>query len=84
MPAAVTSSEVWDEETAAARALLARGADGVFHWSVIVPFTVAAILGSLAGKRVADRISGASLTRSFAVLLLLVAAYVLVRALTGA
>ena len=64
-------------------ALLARGADGVFHWSVIVPFTLAAILGSLAGKRVADRISGASLTRSFAVLLLVVAAYVLLRALTG-
>ncbi len=64
-------------------ALLARGADGVFHWSVIVPFTIAAILGSLAGKRVADRISGASLTRSFAVLLLVVAAYVLLRVLTG-
>ena len=65
-------------------ALLARGGHETFHWAVIVPFTLAAIAGSTAGKRVADRLSGASLTRAFAVLLLLVAAYVLTRALLGA
>ncbi len=41
-------------------------------WSVIVPFTVVAVLGTLLGKRVADRFSGATLTRAFAVMLALV------------
>ncbi len=61
-------------------ALLARGGEGSFHWAVIVPFTVAAVVGSFGGKRVADKISETALTRSFAALLLLVAVYVLVRA----
>ncbi len=47
---------------------------------MIVPFTLAAIAGSSAGERVADRVSGAQLTRAFAVLLLAVAGYVLVKA----
>ena len=64
-------------------ALLARGGHETFTWSVIVPFTLAAIAGSTGGKRVADKVSGASLTRAFAVLLLLVAGYVLLRALLG-
>lgn len=61
-------------------ALLARGGQDGFHWAVIVPFTLAAIAGSVAGKRVADRLSGPKLTRAFAVLLLLVAGYVLLQA----
>ena len=61
-------------------ALLARSGHQSFHWAVIVPFTLAAIIGSFAGKRVADRASGAQLTRAFAVLLLAVAGYVLLRA----
>ena len=61
-------------------ALIARTGHESFHWAVIVPFTLAAIIGSFAGKRVADRVSGAQLTRAFAVLLLAVAGYVLVRA----
>lgn len=64
-------------------ALLARGGHETFTWSVIVPFTLAAIVGSTGGKRVADKVSGISLTRAFAVLLLLVAGYVLLRALLG-
>lgn len=64
-------------------ALLARGGHETFTWSVIVPFTLAAIAGSTGGKRVADKVSGPSLTRAFAVLLLLVAGYVLTRALLG-
>ncbi len=64
-------------------ALLARGGHETFHWSVIVPFTLAAIAGSTAGKRVADRASGPSLTRAFAVLLLVVAGYVLLRTVLG-
>lgn len=65
-------------------ALVARGGHETLHWSVIVPFTAAAIAGSLGGRRVADKVSGTSLTRAFAVLLLAVAAYVLLRALLGA
>lgn len=64
-------------------ALLARGGEGSFHWEVIVPFTLAAVVGSFGGKRVADKISATALTRSFAVLLLMVAGYVLVRAGSG-
>lgn len=64
-------------------ALAARAADGTFVWSVIVPFTVAAIFGSFAGKRVSDRVPASSLTRSFAGLLLAVAAYVGIQAVLG-
>ena len=64
-------------------ALLARGAEGSFSWAVIVPFTLAAVVGSSGGKRLADRASGTALTRAFAVLLLLVAAYVIARAGLG-
>ena len=47
---------------------------GVAHpdWRVVAPFTVAAVVGALIGKRVGDRLSAATLTTSFAVLLLLV------------
>lgn len=59
--------------------LLARAGSAAFHWSVIVPFTVTAVLGSLAGHAGARRVSGERLTRAFAGLLLAVAAYVLAR-----
>jgi uncharacterized membrane protein YfcA len=62
-------------------ALLARSGNQSFHWSVIAPFTLAAIAGSMGGKRVADRVSGSQLTRAFAGLLLVVAVYVVVRVL---
>ena len=56
-------------------ALLARAGTAHFDWAIIVPFTLAAIAASLAGKMVADRLSGRSLTRAFAVLLVAVAVY---------
>ncbi|WP_236826651.1 MULTISPECIES: sulfite exporter TauE/SafE family protein [unclassified Blastococcus] len=56
-------------------ALLARAGTAQFDWAVIVPFTLAAVAGSLGGARVASRVSGTTLTRVFAVLLLAVAAY---------
>ena len=62
-----------------AASLVARAGAGTFHWSVIVPFTLAAIVGSLAGKRVADRVDGPSLTRAFAGLMVAVAVYVIAR-----
>ena len=65
-------------------ALLARSHSPTpFHWAVIAPFTVAAVLASVGGKRIADRVSSTQLTRAFAGLLLIVATYVLVRALLG-
>lgn len=64
-------------------ALAARAADGTFVWSVIIPFTLAAIAGSLAGTRLSDRVPANDLTRAFAGLLLVVAVYVGVQALLG-
>lgn len=62
-----------------AASLAARTGGAVFEWSVIVPFTAAAIIGSLAGKKVADRLSGTTLTRAFAVVLIAVAGLVAVQ-----
>lgn len=56
-------------------ALAARTGTATFDWAVIVPFTLAAVAGSLAGKRVADRLSGPAMTRAFAALMLAVALY---------
>lgn len=52
--------------------LLARVGVAHFDWKVLVPFTLAAIIASVGGKHVADGLSGAVLTRAFAVLLVLV------------
>lgn len=64
-------------------ALAARAGNGGFDWDVIVPFTAAAVAGSVAGKRLADRINPNKLTVAFAVLLVAVAVYVAVRAVLG-
>lgn len=64
-------------------ALAARAQHGTFVWSVIVPFTIAAITGSVVGERVSQRIPARGLTLRFAGLLVLVAGYVGVRALLG-
>jgi uncharacterized membrane protein YfcA len=64
-------------------ALVARLGHGGLVWHVVLPFTFAAVAGSLGGKRLADRIDPGSLTRAFAVLLLAVAAYVGIRAGIG-
>ena len=61
-------------------AFAARTGHGSFAWEVIAPFTLAAVAGSLAGKRVADRLSPGTLTVSFAALLVAVGAYVASRA----
>ncbi|MGZ4659456.1 MAG: sulfite exporter TauE/SafE family protein [Blastococcus sp.] len=64
-------------------ALLARAGTAHFDWAVIVPFTLAAIAGSLTGKKVADRLSAKSLTRAFAVLLVAVAVYTATSSIIG-
>ena len=71
----------------AASSMVARLGDLQLDWAIIAPFTVAAIAGTLLGKRVADALSGAVLTRAFAVMLVLVGGFVAVEsvgALLGA
>lgn len=55
---------------------------GSMNWAVVAPFTGAAILGAWDGKRLASRLSGRTLQRSFAFVLLTVAAFMLVDAVT--
>ncbi|MCC0093736.1 sulfite exporter TauE/SafE family protein [Streptomyces flavotricini] len=63
-------------------ALAARaGTSTPLDWAVIAPFTGAAILGAWDGKRLASRISGPTLQRIFAIVLLAVAALMLIDAL---
>lgn len=83
MPTAVGTSLLIISLNSAVALAARGGSSGQFHWAVIAPFTVAAVLGSTGGKRIADRVSGTALTRAFAGLLLLVATYVLARALLG-
>lgn len=82
MPLAVGTSLVVISINSAG-ALLARAGTAEFDWAVIVPFTLAAIAGSLGGKSVADRVTGATLTRAFAVLLIGVAGYTATSSLTA-
>ena len=60
----------------AAAAMASRSGDLAVDWAVVVPFTLASVVGTLLGRRVADRLSGTALTRIFAVLLLLVGIFV--------
>lgn len=57
------------------------GAPLDLDWRIVVPFTLLAVVGSFLGKRVADKLSGDTLTRSFAVMLILVGGFVAVQAL---
>jgi uncharacterized membrane protein YfcA len=65
----------------AATAFASRFGDLSVDWAVVVPFTLASVAGTLIGRRVADRLSGAALTRIFAVVLLLVGIFVGVESL---
>jgi hypothetical protein len=67
----------------AASAMASRSGDLALDWAVVVPFTAASVVGTLLGRRVADRLSGAALTRIFAVLLLLIGIFVGVESLLG-
>lgn len=82
MPEAVATSLVVIAINSGA-ALLFRAGTAHFDWAVIVPFTLAAVAGSLAGKKVADRLNGRTLTRAFAVLLVAVAVYTAAQSVVG-
>ncbi|GLF99172.1 sulfite exporter TauE/SafE family protein [Streptomyces yaizuensis] len=63
--------------------LATRGATATgIDWAVIAPFVGAAILGAWDGRRLATRVPGPRLQQAFAVLLLAVAGFMLVDALT--
>lgn len=63
-----------------ATAFVERLGGGVdIDWKIIGVFALAAIIGSLAGTRVASRVPTGSLQRAFAVLLIVVAAYTGIR-----
>jgi len=59
--------------------LIARADTGTLDWRVAVPFTLAAMAGSVVGSRVAGRVDHGRLTRVFVVLLVVVALYTGVR-----
>ncbi len=64
-------------------ALAARGGPTAVEWDVAVPFTVAALIGVVGGVRAADRLPAQSLLRWFAALLVAVAIYTGIQAITG-
>lgn len=82
MPEAVATSLVVIAINSGA-ALLFRAGSAHFDWAVIVPFTLAAIVGSLTGKKVADKVNARALTRAFAVLLVAVAVYTATQSVIG-
>lgn len=59
-----------------ATSLASRFGAASVDWSVVAPFTVAAVLGTVAGKRIADRLSSATLTRAFALVLIALGVFV--------
>lgn len=78
MPVAVGTSLLVIALNCAA-ALGARAGQGSFDWAVIIPFTAAAVVASLAGGFIAERVNARTLTRAFAALLVVVAVYTAVR-----
>ncbi len=79
MPVAAATSLVVIAFNSAA-GLLARWGHLDIPWHVVLPFTAAAVLTSLLGGQVAQHLPAPLLTRGFVALLVLVAAYVAVRA----
>jgi uncharacterized membrane protein YfcA len=74
-----TSLLVITVNSLAALAMRAGTADGL-DWAVVGPFAGAAILGAWDGKRLATKVSGHTLQRIFALVLLAVAAFMLIDA----
>ncbi|MBS2937652.1 TSUP family transporter [Nocardioides sp. J2M5] len=67
-----------------ATSLVARaGGTARFDWDVIIPFTVAAMVATLVGKTMADRLPARRLKIGFAALLVLVAGYTAWQSLEG-
>jgi uncharacterized membrane protein YfcA len=75
MPAAIATSLLVISLNSLS-SLAARAGDLQLDWSVVLPFTVVAIVGALAGKLVADRLSSVVLNQGFAFMLVVVGAFV--------
>jgi uncharacterized membrane protein YfcA len=80
MPAAIGTSLLVIAIDSAASLAARTGADQ-FDWAVIAPFGLLAIAGSFLGRRIASRLPNRTLTQAFAVLIVLVAAYTLIKAI---
>lgn len=63
--------------------LSVRVATESFDWRVIIPVTIAAVIGTLLGKVASDRVSSTSLSRAFAALLVAVAVYTATTSVIG-
>ncbi|MFE2101837.1 sulfite exporter TauE/SafE family protein [Streptomyces sp. PTD9-10] len=74
-----TSLLVITVNSLAALAMRAGTADGL-DWAVIGPFAGAAVLGAWDGKRLGAKVSGRALQRTFALVLLAVAAFMMIDA----
>ncbi len=74
MPEAVGTSLVVIAINSAVALALRSGASGI-RWGDALPFIALAIVGTIIGKHLADRLDARKLTRSFVGLLLVVAAY---------
>lgn len=74
MPIAVGTSLLVIVVSSAEGLLFRLGTESI-DWRVVVPFTVAGIIGALLGDRIAGRVSPARLTRWFVWLLVAVATY---------
>lgn len=84
MPAAVGTSLVVIAVDSAA-ALGARAGPAIFtlNWPLVAAFTGAAVLGTLAGTRLAGRVNPQRLSTAFTLLIIVVAVYTLARSLPG-
>lgn len=63
----------------AAFALVERIDSGDVEWAVAIPFSAAAALGSIAGRRLADRLGSEALRQAFAGVIVVAAAYTAIR-----
>lgn len=78
MPGAVGTSLLVIIVNSAA-ALTSRIGHDALDWSVVLPVTIAAVFGAIAGKQATQRFSERALTTAFAVMVLAVAGYVGIR-----
>ena len=81
MPTAVGTSLLVIAINSAAALTVRLGGGIRLDWPLIAVFTAAALAGTLAGNRIASRVSASRLTGAFTVLLIAVAAYTLSRSL---
>jgi uncharacterized membrane protein YfcA len=74
MPTAIGTSLLVIAINSAVALATRLGSSGI-EWEIALPFTVAAVLGALAGKRIADQIDPTRSLRWFSALLVVVGLY---------